>query len=161
MLIPRKDRLRLRDTEMLQNAILQCAFECLAIGTNSEMFADEVEHDASPRPRLIFCVPQNAVLRAQILPYVVMSMWAGEEASVSLRVGQGAAMRDQDSYPALVSHEPVRADTRTFRILLAHRREHLAIVMPIRSSSSLGQVFSSQLIFELAAEKFTSLVLFW
>ena len=54
MPVLRKLHLVRRDAEVLQDAMLKFVFEYLAVAVNDELASDQVEHDASSRPFLVF-----------------------------------------------------------------------------------------------------------
>jgi hypothetical protein len=81
-----------RDAEVLQNAMLKLVFEYLLVAVNDELTSDEVEHNTSPRPLLVFGFPYDggeSVRRASCspaFPEVVVAMWAGEAVPILFSV---------------------------------------------------------------------------
>jgi hypothetical protein len=79
--------------EVLQDATLKVVFEYLAVAVNDELASDEVEHDASPRPFLVFGFTYDGsesvrrVPCSPTFPEVVVAVRAGEKVAVFLSVG--------------------------------------------------------------------------
>jgi hypothetical protein len=116
MPVLRKLQIVRRDAEVLQDAMLQFVFEHPAVTANDELTSGEVEHDASPRPFLVFCFQYNggqSVGRASgspTFPEVVVVVRAGEEVAVYLSVGHRAAVCNQEDASGTVLYEPVGSD---------------------------------------------------
>jgi hypothetical protein len=76
-----------------QDAILKFVFEHLVVAVNDELTTDEVEHDTSPRPFLIFGFMYDAdqALRgtsnSPTFPELVVAVRACKEVSVFFGVG--------------------------------------------------------------------------
>jgi hypothetical protein len=105
-----------RDAEILQEAGLKLILEYLPVAVHDELASDEVEHDPSPRPFLIFSFMDDAghaVRRppsSPTFPEVVVAVRAGEKIAVFFGVGESAAVSNQANRPRIVPHKPVRSD---------------------------------------------------
>jgi len=78
---------------MLRNVMLKFVFEYLAIAVDNELIADDVKHDPSSRPLLIFRVAQDVgdgacrALCSPAFPYFAMAARTRDEVSVFLGCG--------------------------------------------------------------------------
>jgi hypothetical protein len=130
MPVLRKLHLVHRDAEVLQDAMLKFVFEYLSVAVNDELASDEVEHDASPRPFLVFGFKHDGgesvrwASYSPTFPEFVVAVRAGEEVAIFLSSRQCATVCHEENFSGIVPYEPVRADKAFSWMIPRSRRAH-------------------------------------